>query len=101
MPIQDLVEQFKRRGKELLAMGSPERDKAKFAWSGPQLLHVYVEVAQGRGKHGDFLKSFALAVARADIQNFAILREAAEAIADKHEFHKYLDTFDGGEASTA
>jgi hypothetical protein len=63
------------------------------------LLHIFVEVAQGRGRHGDFLRSFADAYSRADDQNRAILHEAAADLVTKYGLEKYLDTVDSGAAT--
>ena len=59
-----------------------------------EILHIFVEIAGGRGKHGDFLKSFAAAVARADDANFALMRPVAEGLIEKYELKKYLDTLE-------
>lgn len=61
--------------------------------SDSELLHIYVEVADGRGGHGDFLKSFAQAVMRADHSNFSLLRAPAALIELKYGLRKYLDNF--------
>jgi hypothetical protein len=58
-----------------------------------ELLHIFVEVALGRGRHGDFLKAFADAVSRADGENFALLRPVAQMIIKKYELDRYLDNF--------
>jgi len=55
-----------------------------------QLHYIMVEVANGRGNHGDFLRSFADAMVRADAGNLSILREAAWKLVDKYGLEKYL-----------
>ena len=65
-----------------------------------QVVHIFVEVAHGRGHHGDFLCSFAAAIARADPQNLRLIRAAACALITKYRLDKYLDTVDGGKAAT-
>lgn len=65
-----------------------------------EILHVFVEVLQGRGRHGDFLKSLAEAVARADTSNFELIRPALCSVIEKYGFRNYLDTFEGGEATS-
>jgi hypothetical protein len=59
-----------------------------------EILHIFVEIAAGRGNHGDFLKSFAAAVERADDSNFALIRPIAEILIEKYELKKYLDAFE-------
>jgi len=58
-----------------------------------ELLHIYVEIAGGRGNHGDFLKSFAEAIMRADYSNFAMLRMVASFLVTKYDLAKYLDNY--------
>jgi hypothetical protein len=58
-----------------------------------QLRHIFVEVSLGRGRHGDFLKSFAQAVLRADPDNFALIRPAATMLVVKYMLRDYLDNF--------
>lgn len=67
--------------------------------SDEQILHIFVEIMDGRGHHGDFLKSFAGAVARANDFNFRIVRLAALELIEKYQLAKYLDTFENGEAT--
>jgi hypothetical protein len=58
-----------------------------------QLLHIYVEVAQGRGRHGHFLRAFAGAVSRADHANFVLLTPVAIMFASQYHLTDYLDNF--------
>jgi len=58
-----------------------------------ELLHIWVEVLQGRGQHGHFLRAFADTIARADSQNFILLRSAARTLVDKYHLADYLDTY--------
>jgi hypothetical protein len=55
------------------------------------ILRIWREVANGRGGHGDFLRSFADAVVRADEDNFALIRPAAAALVIKYHLSEYLD----------
>lgn len=66
-----------------------------------EILHIFVEVMNGRGRHGDFLQSFANAAARADTSNFSLIRPALCSVIEKYDLRKYLDTYEGGEAATA
>jgi hypothetical protein len=59
-----------------------------------QILHIFVEIAQGRGRHGSFLVSFAESVMSADGPNFAALRLVALVLIQKYGLEKYLDTFE-------
>lgn len=61
--------------------------------------HVFVEVAQGRGKHGDFLRTFAEALMRADAENFSLLRATALDMIEKYDLMKYLDSFPSSPAA--
>lgn len=61
-----------------------------------QLLHIYKAVANGRGAHGDFLKSFAETMIRADYENFAMLRVIAQFLVTKYSLAEYLDNYTGG-----
>lgn len=42
-----------------------------------QIIEIYRRIATGEEKHGSFLTSFADAIVRADLENFAELRERA------------------------
>ena len=64
--------------------------------SDAQLLHIFADIANGRGQHGGFLRSFAEAVIRADPPNFAMLRPAMKALIEKYSLDRYLDTFQVG-----
>ena len=59
----------------------------------PEILHIYIEISLGRGRHGSFLSRFAEAVVAADPVNFALLRPLAKHMIEKYELQKYLDTF--------
>ena len=65
-----------------------------------QVVHIFVEVLHGRGRHGHFLRAFAEAIARADDQNLLLIRAAACAVVTKYRLDKYLDTLNGGKAIT-
>lgn len=69
--------------------------------SNAEILHISVEVMNGRGRHGEFLASFAEAVIRADHVNMETLRAPAIALIERYKLEKYLDTFEGGEAKSA
>ena len=56
-----------------------------------ELKFIYVEVANGRGNHGSFLRAFAEAVIRADALNFEVLKPAATELVFKYDLDKYLD----------
>jgi hypothetical protein len=57
-----------------------------------RLRYIWVEVHNGRGNHGDFLRAFASAYVRADPPNEYILRPAAEALVAKYNLQTYGDT---------
>jgi hypothetical protein len=59
-----------------------------------RLRHIWIEVASGRGRHGDFLKSFGDAYSRADYGNIAILHDAAVKLVLKYGLENYLDNFE-------
>jgi hypothetical protein len=63
------------------------------ALSDSRILHIFVEVANGRGEHGSFLVSFAEALQRADPENFSMLRLTALEVINKYGLAKYLDNF--------
>ena len=58
-----------------------------------QILHIFVEISLGRGRHGSFLSRFAETVVAADPVNFALLRPLAKHLIEKYELEKYLDSF--------
>lgn len=58
-----------------------------------ELTHIYLKISNGRGNHGDFLRTFAEALLRADSENFQIMRKAAYAISVKYNLSVYLDTY--------
>lgn len=58
-----------------------------------QLRHIFVEIADGRGNHGSFVRSFAVAYMWADEGNKMILREAAKTLVNKYSLDKYLDNY--------
>jgi hypothetical protein len=58
-----------------------------------EILHVYVEIASGRGRHGGFLLAFAEAVVRADSSNFMLMRPVALLLMSKYGLEKYLENF--------
>jgi hypothetical protein len=68
---------------------------AHLMFSEEQTRHIFVEVAGGRGRHGDFLKSFAQAFLRADSDNLRILNWAAVSLIEKYKLAAYLDNFNG------
>jgi hypothetical protein len=73
-----------------------EIERQNGMYSEAEIRHVFVEVAQGRDNHGDFLKDFSRAVMRADSANFALLRPAATALIYKYSLEKYLDNYPAG-----
>lgn len=58
-----------------------------------QVLHIAKEIANGRGGHGSFLRSFAETVISADPSNFAIMRSAALLVYGKYDLDRYLDNY--------
>jgi hypothetical protein len=60
-----------------------------------ELAYIFVEIMNGRGNHGSFLRSFATAVAFADADNFSILRPVAHALVVKYNLRRYLEDADG------
>ena len=65
-----------------------------------EILHIFVEVSNGRGRQGDFLRSLANAIVHADTANFELIKDAACSVIEKYDLRRYLDTY-GGEAATA
>lgn len=59
-----------------------------------QLLHIFVEVSQGRGKHGSFVTAVANAYVNADGSNRLLILDAAKAVVQKYGLEKYLDNFE-------
>lgn len=58
-----------------------------------EILHVAKEVANGRGRHGNFLMKFSEAVIAADPSNFATIRATANIVFGKYDLDRYLDNF--------
>jgi hypothetical protein len=58
-----------------------------------ELRYIYVEIFNGRGNHGQFLRAFSEAFCLADSQNWALMRKCAERLVIKYNLMKYLDTF--------
>ncbi len=58
-----------------------------------EILHIFVEIACDRGRHGDFLTAFGEAVMRADPSNFALVRPIAVLLIAKYRLGKYFDNF--------
>lgn len=58
-----------------------------------ELRHIYVEIFNGRGNHGSFLRAFSEAFLLADMDNWHLMKPAAIAIAGKYQLLDYLDTF--------
>ena len=58
-----------------------------------QILHIFVEIMNGRNNHGSFLRAFADAVSRADDSNFQTIRPSALALISKYGLGDYLDNF--------
>ena len=54
-----------------------------------EILHIFTEIAQGRGRHGSFLMAFAQAVMCADPSNFALIRPFASVLISKYGLEKY------------
>lgn len=52
---------------------------------------ICIEIANGRGNHGGFLRSLADTVLRADPQNFQHVRDGAAAVLDAYSLRHYLD----------
>jgi hypothetical protein len=58
-----------------------------------ELRHIFVEIFNGRGNHGSFLRAFAEAFLLADMDNWHLMRGSARAIVGKYQLTDYLDTF--------
>jgi hypothetical protein len=58
-----------------------------------KLRHIWIEIANGRGAHGGFLKSFATAFSYADPMNIEVITPAAIELVRKYGLEKYLDNF--------
>lgn len=58
-----------------------------------RLSHIWIEIANGRGRHGGFLQKFAECYAQADPANVALIRDTAEKLVTKYGLNKYLDNF--------
>jgi hypothetical protein len=56
-----------------------------------QIVSIWQQVLAGRGFHGDFLKSLAGAVVRADHENLPVLRSAALHFIRKYKLQSYLE----------
>jgi hypothetical protein len=54
-----------------------------------EIKSIYTNVFLGQGKHGDFLRSFAGAVMRADRANFEVLRMPALDLISKYNLESY------------
>lgn len=54
-----------------------------------EILHIFVEITMGRGRHGSFLMAFAQAVVCADPSNFALVRPIALLLISKYGLEKY------------
>ncbi len=63
---------------------------SRFLLTDDEILTIWSEVANGRGKHGGFLKAFAAAVVYADPMNLQLLRPAAEDLISKYNLAGYL-----------
>jgi hypothetical protein len=59
-----------------------------------ELKHIYIEILNGRGNRGSFLRAFAEAYCWADEENLIILRSAAYTIAAKYNLLDYLDNYE-------
>lgn len=55
-----------------------------------QVVSIFKEVANGRGDHGSFLRSFADAVVRADEENLVVLYETALKLICKYQLRDYV-----------
>jgi len=68
-------------------------DACETSLTDAQVLHIFVEIMNGRNYHGSFLRAFADAVLRADDSNLQVIRPAALALISKYNLDKYLDNF--------
>ena len=59
-----------------------------------EIRHIFVEIADGRGNHGSFLRSFAAAVLWADEHNFQLLLPAMKAIVIKYNLEYHLHNYE-------
>jgi hypothetical protein len=59
-----------------------------------RMLHIWVEVCDGRGEHGNFLMAFAQTFCWADYPNQMILFDASRSLIAKYGLDQYLDNFD-------
>ena len=57
--------------------------------SDEDIKRIYTNVFIGQGKHGDFLRSFAGAVMRADRKNFEVLIQPALHFISKYNLESY------------
>jgi len=55
-----------------------------------ELEHIFKEIVNDVGGHGDFLKSFSLAFLRADHENQILLKPSALALVEKYDLQKHL-----------
>src|ERR1019366_5889034 len=58
-----------------------------------QILHIFVEIMNGRNNHVSFLRAFADAVSRADDSNFQTIRPSALALISKYGLGSFLHNF--------
>ena len=58
-----------------------------------EIRHIFVEIYNGRGNHGSFLRKFADAYLQADALNVVILHDVSQKIIAKYNLDKYLDNF--------
>ena len=82
-----------RKKRDFLLRGGIDFFPQPALYSDMQLSHIFIEIMEGRGNHGAFLRAFAETWARADDLNMAILRAAAIALVAKYDLGKYLDNF--------
>jgi hypothetical protein len=59
-----------------------------------ELRHIYLEIANGRGQHGSFLRSFAEAYLRADPEDQKYLYKTACLFVEKYSLDRYLSNFE-------
>jgi hypothetical protein len=58
-----------------------------------EIHHIFVEVVDGRGRHGDFLKKYAAAFLQADDENALLLKVSALMLIKKYHLDAYLDNY--------
>jgi hypothetical protein len=56
-----------------------------------QLRYIFLEIINGRGNHGSFLRAFSEALILADDENFAMMKGIAVLLVEKYNLYSYLE----------